>query len=117
MAYTNRTIRIDFPELGDDIWVSINNPMLMPVSLLSPRDDVKLDAEGHITDRKAAVDSTFEIAARLIVSWNVYDPMDDSAEPQPFGLPATVDMLRKLPMLVVTRISEIVGKAIPAQTS
>lgn len=113
MAYLNRTIQLDFPELGPDIWVVISNPMLMPASRLQSNIDIELDANGKPTNAAQAIDATFDIASKLIVSWNVYDPFDDSDTP--LDLPPTVEKLRLLPMTIVLRISEIVGKALNPQ--
>lgn len=112
MAYTNRTIRIEYPELGDDIWVCIQNPMLMPISMLQPNTDVKVDANGIPEDPKAAIHGSFEVAAKLVSSWNVYDPFDESEDPTPIPMPATAEKLEKLPQIVTLRISEYVGKAL-----
>lgn len=112
MAYLSRTIRIEFPELGDDIWVSIHNPLLMPISKLQPDTDVKLNPDGTPTDPKAAIRGTFEIVAKLVLSWNVYDPMDTSEAPDPLPMPATPELVEKLPQLITMKINEIVGKAL-----
>ena len=110
MAYTNRTIQLDFPELGDDIWVVINNPMLMPSSRLQSDIDIETDEQGRPKDPKAAVRATFDIASKLVSSWNVYDPFDESETP--LGLPATPEKMALLPMSITLKISEIVGKAL-----
>lgn len=110
MAYLNRTIRLEFPDLGDDIWVAIHNPALMPASRLQSDVDIPVDANGKPTDAKAAIDATFDIASKLIAGWNVYDPFDDTETPM--ELPATVEKLRLLPMSITLKISEIVGKAL-----
>ncbi len=110
MAYLNRTIRLEFPELGPDVWVAIHNPMLMPSSRLQSDIDIALDANGRPVDSKQAVDASFDIAAKLIASWNVYDPFDETDTP--LELPATIEKLRLLPMSITLKISEIVGKAL-----
>ncbi len=110
MAYLNRTIRLDFPELGDDIWVVVSNPMLMPSSRLQSDIEIELDDAGKPKDSKAAVRATFDIASKLVVAWNVYDPFDDTETP--LELPATVDKMALLPMTITLKISEIVGKAL-----
>jgi hypothetical protein len=113
MAYTNRTIRLDFPELGDDIWVVINNPMLMPASRLQSDIDIKVGEDGKPIDPKQAITATFDIASKLVQSWNVYDPFDETDTPM--ELPATIEKLQLLPMTITLRISEIVGKALNPQ--
>lgn len=112
MAYTNRTIRIEYPELGDDIWVAIQNPMLMPISMLQPDSDIKIGSDGIPEDPKAAIHGSFEVAAKLVSSWNVYDPMDPAENPDPMPLPATAEKLERLPQVITLRISEYVGKAL-----
>jgi hypothetical protein len=119
MAYTNRTVRLAFdgtddtlPDLGTDIWVVIRNPLLMPASMLQGSADLQLDANGAPVDRMAAINASLEIASRLVVEWNVYDPADVSETPMPLGLPATAEMMRLLPMSITNAISEIVGKAL-----
>lgn len=118
MAYTNRTIRLAFdgtddayPMLGDDIWVVINNPAIVPMSKLQPDSPIELSPDGTPKDSKAAVQGTLEICAKLIVGWNVYDPADASESPTPLPLPATVELLELLPVVIVQSISEIAGKA------
>ncbi|HEY6021604.1 MAG TPA: hypothetical protein VIY48_17575 [Candidatus Paceibacterota bacterium] len=112
MAYTNRTIRIEFPELGDDIWVAIHNPMLMPSSMLQPDTDIKLNSNNEPVDPRAAIEGAYEVAAKLVSSWNIYDPLDTSDNPEPFPVPATSELLKKAPQIVTMRISEFVGKAL-----
>ncbi len=111
MAYTNRTITLTYEDLGDDIYVTIHNPMLMPLSMLQPRTQVRIDPNtGEPVDPELAIDGAFEVAARLIVAWNVYDPFDDSENPTPLPMPATAEVLKKLPQVITMRISEFVGK-------
>lgn len=119
MAYTNRTIRLAFdgtddnlPLLGDDIWVVIRNPMLMPMSVLQPDVQIELNAEGQPTDPVAAVKGTMNIVTKLIADWNVYDPTDFSDAPALLPLPATVENVEKLPMAILNAINEIAGKAL-----
>ncbi len=122
MAYTNRTIRLNFdgtdetlPNLGDDIWVVINNPMLMPASKLRPKTDVVVNADGTVADQDAAMLGAQEIVAGLIVDWNVYDPNDSSDTPTPIELPATVEKIAMLPLVITNKISEIMSKALNPQ--
>lgn len=110
MPYLNRTIRFDYPELGDDIWVVIHNPMLMPMSVLRPESDVEI-VNGQVADLAQATDATYEIISKLIITWNVYDPLDVSEEPNVLPLPATIETCKKLPLKIVMDINESAGKA------
>lgn len=119
VAYTNRTIRLAFdgtddnlPALGDDIWVTIANPMLMPMSVLQPDFDIELDANGRPKDPGMAMKATLSIVAKLIMNWNVYDPRDNSENPEPLGLPVTLEKVELLPLAVTQAINEIAGKAL-----
>jgi hypothetical protein len=119
VAYTNRTIRLDFsggddnyPALGDDIFVTIANPMLMPPSKLRPKVDVELDADGSPKDANEAVNASLEIVAGLILDWCIYDPMDFSENPEPIPLPATAEIMNMLPLAVTNAVTEILGKAL-----
>lgn len=119
MPYLDRTIRLAFdgtdpayPQLGDDIWVVIKNPLLMPASAIQTDTNIQVDANGNPVDRNAAMEAGFEIASRLVVSWNVYDPDDSEDNPAPLPLPATPHALRILPLSISNAISEIVGKAL-----
>lgn len=118
MAYTNRTIRLafdgsdeNFPVLGDDIWVVIANPMLMPPSKLRPKVEVQI-VDGKPVDEEAATRGGMEVIANLIVDWCVYDSMDFSENPERLSLPATYELLDRVPMAITTSISEILNKAL-----
>lgn len=119
MAYLNRTIRLAFdgtddnyPMLGDDIWVTINNPQIMPMSVLRADVDIELNPDGTPKDAKMAIKGTMQICCKLIVEWNVYDPRDESDPPTPLPLPATVETLELLPVSIVQAVSELAGKAL-----
>lgn len=123
MAYLNRTIRLAFdgtdskyPTLGDDIWVTIKNPLLMPASVVQTDTPLQTDAQGNIVNNTEAMNAGFEIAARLVVDWNVYDPDDESDNPAALPLPATAETMKKLPISISNAIGEIVGKAMDRTT-
>jgi hypothetical protein len=107
-GYLNRVIPLEFPELGgvdEDgnaiVWVKIRNPRTMPMDHLAP------DVQGG--DQALAR----QIAANLIRDWHVWDATSDEDEPPLLGLPATPELVAKLPMEVAARISEEVGKSFP----
>lgn len=133
MAYTNRTIRLQFdgtqvidglektddnpdgtmhlPDLGDGIYVTVRNPMLMPPSKLVPKTDVPLDANGQPVDREAALMAGAEVMAGLVTDWRVFDPLDDADDPQPLPLPATPEAMAGLPTTISNAIGALLRKA------
>ncbi len=118
MAYLNRTIRLAFdgtddsmPKLGDDIWVVIRNPMLMPGSALS----TGIEIDPNNVDMARALQHSQIMAARLIESWNVYNPDDPNDPPTPYPLPATPEMVATLPVVIVNKIAELAGQALNPQ--
>jgi hypothetical protein len=115
MAYTDRTVRRDFEELGPDIWVAIHNPMLMPSTRLQPKTHIDTDAEGKPVNPDQALAAMYEIAAGLVCGWNVYDPFDMAESPTPLELPATPEKVQLLPMTITLWITDIVGKAMSRQ--
>lgn len=119
MAYTNRTIRLAFdgsddnyPNLGDDIYVVISNPMLMPASKLQTGTDIQLDASGNPVDPVEAMNKSMEMVANIIIDWRVYDPLDGAIVPEPLPLPATSENVQRIPVVISNAIAELVGKAL-----
>lgn len=138
MGYKNRIIRIDFPELaedtGDPIFILLRNPKLMPATELrsyaekiSPEsaaaaggDDPAAAVAAAAGDRD--MDAAYRMFARMIVAWRVYDatavPQVDAAGnitgDQPLlPLPATADLIAKLPLEIIERLGAELGKASP----
>jgi hypothetical protein len=91
-GYKNPVITIPFPDLGDDVRVTIRNPRLIPLSelqsiyasgALSEEDKARLAAakaafeagqevpDGAVTDEDAA--RGYGIVARLVIGWRVWD--------------------------------------------
>lgn len=129
-GYTNRYIPLMFPDLGDRVSLLIRNPRLLPPGELSP-DGVATDAEGQPLDPKAAEMATYEVMARLIVAWHVYDASaeaaavdvdldaDDldarlaaleTADQTRLG-PITAENVAKLPVAILKRLTEEVNAA------
>lgn len=88
----DRTIRQDFPEFGDGVYVTIKNPRLAPAKYLAqprafkdgdPQQNLTVMAEWHLW---------------FIVSWHILvgDDKDWEAEPQPLG-PVTLRTIERLP--------------------
>ena len=129
MGYGQPVIHLPFDQLSenpaeDKIWVAIRNPQLQSPESLRP-SGVAVDENGRPIDQEAAVESMYGVIAGLILAWRVYDtavdvPVDEETrEPgvgeqnlQPpvnpsAGRPATPDLIKRLPMVIIT---EIMGK-------
>jgi hypothetical protein len=128
MGYANNVITLTFPELSEDpendsIHVVIRNPRLMAPSQLKPRD-VDLDAEGKPVDEEDAERASFEVMAKLVIGWRVYDPtaeitVDEKGEvtsDQPL-LPKeyNADNVAKLPMAIINRLATEMAEAVNPQ--
>lgn len=115
MGYKNRIVRLTFDELvddGDTCWIDMLNPALQPTEKLTPKD-IEVDADGVPKDFREAEMATYEMFAGLIVGWRVWDGTDASSEPQTLALPATADLVAKLPIEIVKAIGDKISEALP----
>jgi hypothetical protein len=140
-GYRDRIIRISFPGLtdddnGDPVWVIIRNPSLMPADELRAYADkispaaitAAVNGDGTVTaDQVSGTDmeAAYRMFARLIIAWRVYDasavPMINEAgdvvgEQPLLPSPAAPDLIAKLPLEIINRLSEELGKAAPRTT-
>lgn len=120
-GYKNRVITRTYDHLsedGDRVFVVIRNPKLVPPADLQPRD-IPLNPDGTPADPAQAMQASFEVLARLVVAWRVYDAsyynVDDPDADQPLlGMPATPDLVAKLPLDIIQDLSETLnGEAGP----
>ncbi len=132
MAYLNRTIKLTFdgvstldgvfadddgkptvlPYLGDDLWVIVRNPMLMPQSLLTTKRDVAMNSDGTPVSRDEAMQAGSEVVAGLIVDWNLTDVLDLAEHSPVLGIPTNADVLRHhVPSVVSEVIAQMLGRA------
>ncbi|MFD7016140.1 hypothetical protein [Streptomyces sp. NPDC059928] len=128
-GYSNRYIPLPFPKLGERVSVLLRNPRLLPPSEITPRD-VPLGSNGQPLDPAAAQEAMYEVMARVIVAWNVYDassaggPLDidltadnvdeqlkalESADQKRLG-DVTAENVARLPMAIITAIGEELGR-------
>lgn len=113
-GYDNRFKRIDFPELGSDVFVTIRNPKTMPPSMLRP-EGVALDANGNPLDEVEAEKAMYRVLATLVRDWNVYDASSDADEQPLLPLPATADSVERLPLAIINRVAtELADAANPS---
>lgn len=132
-GYTNPYVLLTFPDLGEDISVLMKNPQLLPPSEIQP-EDVPLDDNGQPLDQNAAQQAMYKVMARLIVAWKVYEAFDPNAS---LDIPAdadptalfeslgageqerlgnvTVDNIGRLPLAILNRIGEEVGRVADPQ--
>lgn len=112
-GYAKRTITIDFPELTEDgdepIRVVIRNPKIVPWHELATRDVPALPNGQPDTD--ATIKALYEVIARLIVDWHVYDATSNEDDQPPLGLPATEELVGKLPKEITQKIIERTNEA------
>jgi hypothetical protein len=113
-GYLNRFIDVDLSEeYGEGCHVRLHNPKVIPQSMLEPSKKVVVDADNKPVDREAAVAASDEVMCRLIKDWNVYDASCFEDEQPPLPLPATPELLAKLPLGVKLLLSKIITDAIP----
>jgi hypothetical protein len=126
MGYANRVITLQFPELTDDpadkIWVTIRNPKLVPPAEMRT-DDVEMGPDGvtPVIDEKST-QASYGLFAKLVIGWHVYDASalpELDAEGNEVGgqvllpMPATADLIGKLPMEIIARLGEELAKVNP----
>lgn len=127
-GFRNRIVTLQFPDLTDEnepvLHVVLRNPQTVPPSDLTP-DDLALGPDGQPLDKALAALRSREIIARLIIGWRMYDATDFGYDPetglatdqQPLPLPATPELVDRLPMAVIRRINDVVTEAVNPQPS
>lgn len=111
MGYTDRTITLTFDELGPDISVTIRNPLLLPVSKLTPRP-IPLKDDGTPVNDDDAQTASYEVIAGIITTWNVFDPLADTDVL--LGAPS-VETVAQLPVAILNALASELGKAAPTE--
>lgn len=123
MGYANRLVHLDFTEElaepGDSVWITIRNPKLMTSNELRPRDVPMLPDGVTPVNMDDATDAMYETLSKLIVGWHAYDASDltlnEDGTPvaqQLLALPATPELVAKLPAIIVKRLSEEITSAL-----
>jgi len=103
--YKDRTIRLDFPELGEGCHVVIKNPALLPLEMSAPIED-GLSPE----DRSAAILKRAKArTGALVVSWLMWDITAEQEEE--LDLPSVdPSVLDRCPGPVLNRIADEIAK-------
>jgi hypothetical protein len=141
-GYKNPIITLRFEELGEGCHVVIRNPRLMPSAQLAAMASNRTAADREQFDQaRAAIDAgqepdgeiltdddenrIWKMIASLVVGWRVWDPaapvevdddgnlIDDGSEPPRLPLPATPELVGKLPQVILTRMMEEFNAANP----
>ncbi len=81
-GYGNRTLRHDFDDLADGLYVEIRNPSMLPIDALSPNRDLSKVKDKH--ERTRIMNAWL---AGFIISWRIYDITDMSNDPAVLGEP------------------------------
>lgn len=120
-GYANRVITLRFEELTQDdeptIHVVLKNPRLLPPGELAPRK-LTLDENGRPIDADEAKRANDEVLAKLIIGWRVFDASDFAVDadgnelPQDaLPLPATAELVAKLPTAIYMKITETINES------
>ena len=124
-GYANRVITLRFEELTEEgepeIHVVMRNPRLMPPGDLVP-ENVELDENNQPTDLEAAKKANNGLLAKLIIGWRVYDASDIQIDAdgyeldqEPLPLPATAELVGKLPTAIFMAMIKEVTDAVNPQ--
>ncbi|MFI5831089.1 hypothetical protein ACIA6C_28210 [Streptomyces sp. NPDC051578] len=132
-GYSTPYVLLQFPELGEDVSVLIRNPQLLAPAEVTPKD-VPLDERGQPLDQQEAQNAMYEVFARVIVAWKVYDgsaaapELTEDADPvalyeslnaspdaQPRLGPITIDNIARMPLRIINRIGEELGRVADPQ--
>lgn len=133
-GYTNPYVILQFPELGEDVSVLMRNPQLLPPSEVTPKD-VPLDDRGQPLDPQQAQEAMYEVFARVIVAWKVYDASQAVAldlgddvdpvalfeslgavqDPQPRLGAVTVENISRAPLRIINRVMEEISRVADPQ--
>lgn len=98
MGYANRTVRIEYPELGDKVFIEFRNPRTASADQLTAGDS------NNLTQRQAG----YVIIANLLRNWCVYDAEVDSDDAPELEGPATPEMVAKMPAVIVKDLMDAV---------
>jgi hypothetical protein len=95
----------------------MRNPKTVPAGeLRSSAGDVSVTEDGTAEDDEKAESAGYSVLAKLIIGWHVYDGTSTEADQPLLPLPATPESVGKLPMEILTRLSEELAKVNPQRT-
>jgi hypothetical protein len=125
-GYANRVTKIEFPDLTEEgqptLFITIKNPKVIPPDELMS-EDVEVGPDGRPLDPKLAAQRSAEVIASLVVAWRMYDASDfavdkETGEPldqRPLPLPATPELVQKLPTKAILELNKVLTEAVDPQ--
>lgn len=99
MGYKDKTVRVDFADLGKGCYAVIKNPALLPLEIPTRLAD---DLSPEDRD-KAFLDVAKTRVAGLVTEWMMWDVETDAELPLPSLDPSALD---RCPAMVLNRIAE-----------
>lgn len=109
MGYKNPTVRLDFDELADGCFIEMRNPKLADPDVIDVTDVTTLpDGSAFTSESQKNRYFAYAMAAKLITGWLVWD-VDTGEE---LELPATVEKIARLPVMISSAMSREIGDAL-----
>lgn len=98
------------------MYVTLRNPLTVPAETLLRRN-VPTGTDGEPLDPAEPIGAGCEVLSRLIVDWHVYDATATGDDQPPLPLPATEDLVRRLPSEIQNKLSaEVAERRNPTPT-
>lgn len=130
MGYRNPIITHRFDHLveeGDTCHVILRNPRLMPGAQIKAIAGMGGSDDDEVSDK--TMDRVFEMIAKFVIAWRVWDPTvpvkvnpdtgvlieDEETRPRLLPLPATAELVAKLPQEIVMKLMDEVTQAVNPQ--
>lgn len=121
-GYANRVVRIPFPDLTEkgepELFITIKNPKTLPPDELMA-GDIAVHPDGTPVDMAAATQRSRELIAGLVLAWRMYDGKDfqldaegNPADQVPLPLPATPELVAKLPTRAIMALNDAISEAV-----
>ncbi|WP_055590123.1 hypothetical protein [Peterkaempfera griseoplana] len=111
-GYANRVLTLPFPEFTEDgdqtVHVTIRNPKTLPLATLDA--DLPENLPDGTPDPNHGIKTTYEVVSRLIIGWHAYDATSDDDDQPPLPLPATPELVAKLPMEILMAVGEKINE-------
>lgn len=121
-GFANRVRTLTFPELTEEgepiLFVAVRDPKTMPPKLLMP-PDIARGPDGQPLVPEEAEQRSREILARMVIRWRMYDASDFAVDDEGFPLeqamlplPATPELIEKLPLVVTHAMNTLIVEAL-----
>lgn len=106
-GYKDRVVTLEFDEDEDGgrVYIALRNPRKVPGTEMALRQ-VPRDSEGNAIDQLDEAMAIFEVYAKLIVGWRVYDATSTDENQPLLDSPATPELVAKLPRDIQERLAK-----------